>query len=129
MTDVIMNDALKGRLQKAQSRMYTGIMTVYDMDTAVVDPVSGISTGHWVILLEDIPCRISYKTVSPNVQDNAGGLQQEIILYCAPDFVVPEGSKISVKQSGVTSMYQLSGKASVYASHQEIPVEVFQQYA
>ena len=42
---------------------------------------------------------------------------------------LPSGSKITVTQNGKTTDYCLSGESAVYTSHQEIALELFEDYA
>jgi len=42
---------------------------------------------------------------------------------------IPEGSKITVTQNGVTHDYERSGKPAVYSCHQEVPLELFKEWA
>lgn len=124
-----MSDALKKQLQKLQAKAYIGSMTVYRLSSTGMEPITGIESTDWSVIISSAPCRISYKTVTSTAQETAGEVQQEIVLYCNPRYVIPEGSRIDVDQNDVRTVYQLSGKAAVYASHQEIPLKVFQEYA
>ncbi|MER2030949.1 MAG: hypothetical protein ABS903_17440 [Solibacillus sp.] len=45
------------------------------------------------------------------------------------EYDIPSGSKIIVKQNGITESYTRSGKAAVFRMHQEIPLELFERYA
>lgn len=76
------------------------------------------------------PCRISFDTVNATQpENNAANIVQSITLYIDREVVIPEGSKITVTQSGVTAVYEKSGKPAVYSTHQEIPLEIFKGWA
>lgn len=129
MSIVFMSEALKKQLQTLQAKAYVGRMTVHRLSSTGMDPITGIESTDWSVIISSAPCRISYKTATSTAQEVVGEVQQEIVLYCDPRYVIPEGSRIDVSQNNVTTVYQLSGKAAVYASHQEIPLKVFQEYA
>lgn len=76
------------------------------------------------------PCRISFDTVNAiQPENNAANIVQSITLFIDRAVVIPEGSKITVTQNGVTAVYEKSGKPAVYSTHQEIPLEIFKGWA
>lgn len=76
------------------------------------------------------PCRISFDTVNATqTENNAANIIQSITLFIDREVVIPEGSKITVTQNGVTAVYEKSGKPAVYSTHQEIPLEIFKGWA
>lgn len=76
------------------------------------------------------PCRISFDTVNATQpENNAANIVQSITLYIDREVVIPEGSKITVTQNGVTAVYEKSGKPAIYSTHQEIPLEIFKGWA
>lgn len=78
----------------------------------------------------DEPCRISFDTVNATQpENNAANIVQSITLFIDSAVIIPEGSKITVTQNGVTSVYEKSGKPAVYSTHQEIPLEIFKGWA
>ena len=75
-------------------------------------------------------CRISFDTVNATqTENNAANIIQSITLFIDREVVIPEGSKITVTQNGVTAVYEKSGKPAVYSTHQEIPLEIFKGWA
>ena len=56
-------------------------------------------------------------------------MAQSVTLYIDPSVDIPEGSKITVTQNGVTRDYERSGRPAVYSCHQEIPLELFKGWA
>lgn len=76
------------------------------------------------------PCRISFDTVNATQpENNAANIVQSITLFIDREVVIPEGSKITITQNGVTAVYEKSGKPAVYSTHQEIPLEIFKGWA
>ena len=59
----------------------------------------------------------------------AAQVAQSVVLYIDPSVDIPEGSKITVTQNGVTRDYERSGKSAVYSCHQEVPLELFKEWA
>lgn len=79
---------------------------------------------------KDEPCRISFDTVKATQQEsNAAAIAQSITLFIDRSVAIPEGSKITVTQNGITNEYEKSGKSAVYSTHQEIPLELFKGWA
>ena len=83
-----------------------------------------------IVVLENQPCRMSFRTVNPtNQTDTASVVTQGITVYLSPDVFVKPGSKLTITQNGVTNEYKASGKPAVYSSHQEIPLELFKGWS
>lgn len=83
-----------------------------------------------VVALEGQPCRISFSKISQVVQNEvAASTTQGIKLFLSPDVIIQPGSKITVTQNGVTTDYISSGVPAVYATHQEIMLELFERWA
>ncbi len=78
----------------------------------------------------DVPCRLSFKTV--NTASGTGTVTkigQIITLFISPDINIKAGSKITVTHDGRTTEYKRSGFPAVYKTHQEIPLELFEENA
>ena len=77
------------------------------------------------IVFSELPCRLSFKTVTiPSQTDSAARTVQSTVLFLSKDVTVPPGSKIVVTHEGVKREYTQSGVPAVYSYHQEIPVEL-----
>lgn len=82
------------------------------------------------IVFSELPCRLSFKTVTiPTQTDSAARTVQSTMLFLSKDVTVPPGSKIVVTHEGVEREYTQSGVPSVYSYHQEIPVELKGEWA
>lgn len=78
-------------------------------------------------ILENEPCRVSYKDISQANSDGTVATTQQVIkLFLAPEHDIPRGSKIVVEQNGRTNEYVRSGKPAIYETHQEIILEEFE---
>jgi hypothetical protein len=108
---------------------YDGTATVSEWGK-VKDKESGLTTQGEVILLENQPCHLSKERGAAADQTvSAAQVSQTVKLFIAPDIQIKAGSKITVTQAGVTAMYTHSGKATVYDTHQEILLDLFEKFA
>jgi len=112
------------------------IMKLWDgsCDLFVQEPTTDEGTGRTVqkevLKLQNEPCRVSYSSISAtSPQSEAAAVRQVIKLFISKDVIIPEGSKIVVTQEGKTESYRASGKPAVYSVHQEIMLELFEEYA
>lgn len=94
------------------------------------------STGHKdQVILQEAPCKLSflYSFTSANtpVMNNkiASATKQTIKLFLFPDAEIPPGSKIAVTHKGKTTLFTHSGVPSVFSNHQEIILELWQEWA
>lgn len=89
------------------------------------------STGFQdVVVHEDIPCRLSFKTINGAKQsDTTAAITQTTKVFVAPEIQVKPGSKLTITQNGVTTEYKSSGKPAFYNTHQEIILELFDGWA
>lgn len=114
--------------KKAVQSLWTGKATITVLDR-VLNPANGRAEPQARILAADIRCRISHKTVTSTEQsEEAARVAQSVVLYIDPSVDIPEGSKITVTQNGVTRDYERSGKPAVYSCHQEVPLELFKEW-
>ena len=90
------------------------------------------STGFQdVVVHENIPCRLSFKTIkNANQTDTAASaLVQVTKVFIAPEIRVKPGSKFTITQNEVTTEYKSSGEPAFYNTHQEIILELFKGWA
>jgi len=114
---------------KAVRRLWTGTATVTVLEGAL-NPLNGRTEPTERVTIQDEACRISHDTVKSTEPDNEAALvAQSVTLYIDPSVEIPEGSKITVTQNGVTRDYVRSGKPAVFTSHQEVPLELFKGWA
>lgn len=115
--------------RKAQERLYDGRCTVSEW-REVKDPHSHITRDEEVVVLENEPCRLSFETIKPTTEtDTVAKLAQGVKLILSPDTVIKPGSKITVTQAGRTTEYSASGQPAIYSTHQEIVLELYDEYA
>lgn len=113
------------RHKRAIQSLWSGVASV-TVREGVLDPATGRTEPEERLAVEEVPCRVSYRSVSPAApEEEAAQAGQGVTLYIDPAVDIPEGSKVTVTQNGVTRDYARSGKAAVYSCHQEVPLEVF----
>ena len=121
--------AARLKSKKALMLLYEDICTIY-ANVPVMDEETGITEYQETALHENVLCRISFGSAAAAAADEvAPEVQQTITLFLAPEVDVPAGCKISVTREGNTVDYCRSGVPSVYKTHQEIKLELFERYA
>lgn len=116
------------RQKKALERLWTDRCDVFVREDTV-NPANGRNEPEEVLKFADEPCRLSFQSIPAAGQGNAARLQQTVRLFLARDAEIPPGSKIVVRQNGVTGVYVRSGEPAVYSCHQEIMLESFKGWA
>lgn len=115
--------------KKAIQSLWTGLATI-TVRQGVLNPANGRTEPVEKVTASDLPCRISHQTVkSTEPTEEAALVAQTVTLYIDPSVDIPEGSKVTVTQNGVTRDYERSGKPVVYTCHQEVPLELFKEWA
>ena len=89
------------------------------------------SIGTKEVKLENQKCKISYETISKNSEDDIkANVAQITKLFIAPELKILPGSKIEVTDvMGNVTTYKSSGKPAIYQTHQEILLELNEDYA
>ena len=115
------------RARKYTEALYDGICTVKGYSE--IRAPTGEDIKEPVEIYTDIPCRLSHDS-SPAASDatTADTISQGITMFMAPEYVVEPGSVFVVTQNGVTREYKNSGPAKVYTTHQEISLELMEDY-
>lgn len=117
------------KAKSALTQLYDDVCTIY-INEPVLDEATGITEYKETAKHKNVPCRISFGSAASAAADElAPEIQQQITLFLAPGVDVPAGCKISVTREGKTVDYSRSGEPSVYKTHQEIKLELFERYA
>ena len=115
--------------KKAIQRLWTGKATVY-VRVGALNPTTGRTEQTEQASATEQPCRLSHKTVkNTEPAEAAAQVTQTTVLYIDPSVEIPEGSKVTVTQNGVTRDYGRSGTPAVYTSHQDVPLELWKGWA
>ena len=95
-----------------------------------LNPANGRTEQMERVTASDLPCRISHTTVkTTESSEEAAVVAQAVTLYIDSSVGIPEGSKITVTQNGVTRDYERSGTPAVYTVHQEVPLALWEGWA
>ena len=115
--------------RKAVRSLWTGKAAITVREGAL-DEATGRTEPVERVAASDLPCRISFSTVkSTEPKEEGARVAQTVTLHIDPGLEIPEGSKITVTQNGVTADYERSGKAAVYSCHQEVPLALWEGWA
>lgn len=115
--------------RRALESTFEGICTI-TVSRESTDEDTGLSGSAEEIEATDMPCRLSFEKLSPAAQSETGAaIAQGVKLFLAPEIKVASGSKIIVTQEGMTSVYRASGVPAIYSTHQEIMLELWEEWA
>lgn len=119
-------------LKAAVESLYSGRCSV-SVSVPTFDESTKQTTNTETTLFANQPCRLSFISATPSDKlvsfshnlihsdtPRAHFVDQQIKLFIDPSLDIPPGSKISVTQNGVTTLFKSSGAPAVYSSHQEI---------
>lgn len=108
---------------------YDGTCNIYEKQPRK-DPDTKVTSQKMVKVVEGQPCHLSFSSIpATDDTETVSRLRQVTKLFLAPEIVVKPGSKIEATQAGRTEFYSGSGKPAVYASHQEIVLELWKEKA
>ena len=117
------------KARKAIESLYDGKCTITEHQKIQKE---NKSTGFEdVVVLEDVPCRLSFKTINHTNQTDTGAsaVVQITKVFLAPEVQVKPGSKLTITQNDVTTEYKSSGEPAFYGTHQEIVLEKFKGWS
>lgn len=114
--------------RKAIEKTYTDICTVTEYEKyKKANKTNGFREKK---VHENVSCRLSFRTVnSASGTGTVTKIGQIITLFISPDIDIKAGSKITVTHDRRTTDYKRSGFPAVYKTHQEIPLELFEENA
>lgn len=121
------NQMVKAR--KAIESLYDDVCTITEHQKVKKE---NKSTGFDdVVVLENQPCKLSYKTVTSAkpTETAASSIVQSTKVFIAPEIKVKPGSKFTITHKGVTTEFKNSGEPAIYDTHQEIVLELFKGWA
>ena len=114
-------------VRRSVERLYDGVATVEEARKE--KNAKNITALIWAVVAQDLPCRVSYKTLAPaGRSDTVDSIAQAITLFTAPEIDIKPGSRVTVTRRGRTMRFACSGIPAVYDSHQEIPLVRFEEH-
>ncbi|EGT4668650.1 hypothetical protein DFW37_15685 [Clostridioides difficile] len=112
------------RTRKAIEMLYRDKCTIVEYQP-VKDPVTKRTNNKEVIVLENQPCKLSYKNIVSATEGKLAKLEQTIKLFISPDIEIKAGSKLIINDKE----YVRSGESAIYPNHQEVILELFKDKA
>ncbi|VIF97114.1 phage protein [Clostridioides difficile] len=112
------------RTRKAIEMMYRDKCTIVEYQP-VKDPVTKRTNNKEVIVLENQPCKLSYKNITSTEQGEVAKLTQTIKLFISPSIKIKAGSKLIINNKE----YARSGESAIYPNHQEVILELLEDKA
>lgn len=115
----------------ALERLWTDRATVTAREE-VTNPTTRLTDFEEAILLEYLPCKLSFESLRPAGKGTVATAEQSVKLICSSDVEIPAGCKISVTRPNDLErvfVYARSGEAGVFSNHQEIQLEPWKEWA
>ncbi|HCU2820327.1 TPA: hypothetical protein OUM20_002330 [Clostridioides difficile] len=112
------------KTRKAIEMLYRDKCTIVEYQS-IKDSVTKRTNNKEVIVLENQPCKLSYKNITSATDGKVSRLEQTIKLFISPDVEIKAGSKLIINDKE----YVRSGESAIYSNHQEIILELFKDKA
>lgn len=109
--------------QKAFEKLFDGVCTITVKEEYTRE--NGSTALRDSVTVTNEPCRLSHAS-SPVASDNGVVTlaNQTVKLFISPTVTIPEGSKVTVTQYGITKTYKRSGMPVVRDAIQSVELEV-----
>ena len=117
-------DKARGQARKALEMLYedTCTISIYEKKT---DSKTHLTSSQPAMICQDQLCKLSFENQPAGSESRAADtVSQSIRLFLSPDLAVPAGCEIAVTHKGLTTAYKNSGKPAIYATHQEINLDL-----
>lgn len=114
--------------RNALESLYTDTCAIYEYKEEK-DKYTKRTASKEVVIVENEPCRLSYKSINKSSDENTPKITQVIKLFISNKIDIKAGSKIVVTKNNKTTEYKNSGEPAIYSNHQEIILELFERYA
>lgn len=112
------------KTRKAIEMLYRDKCTIVEYQP-VKDPITKRTNNKEIVVLENQPCKLAYKNITPTEQGEVAKLTQTIKLFISPDIEIKAGSKLIINNKD----YVRSGESAIYPNHQEVILELFKDKA
>jgi hypothetical protein len=117
------------KARKSIEKIYFDTCNIYEY-LPYKDPVTKQTKHKRDIVHENIPCKLSFKTItSTTIDDGVGKIGQAAKLSINPDIVIKAGSKIVVTRDNKVLAFKNSGQPALHRNHQEIVLELFEKWS
>ncbi|MDU8900775.1 hypothetical protein RYE12_18100 [Clostridioides difficile] len=115
---------MMNKTRKAIEMLYRDKCTIVEYQP-VKYPVTKRTNNKEVVVLENQPCKLSYKNITSTTDGKVAKLEQTIKLFISPNINIKAGSKLIINDKE----YVKSGESAMYPNHQEIILELFKDKA
>ncbi|NJI81873.1 hypothetical protein GSQ54_15705 [Clostridioides difficile] len=115
---------MMNKSRKAIELLYRDKCTIIEYQP-IKDPITKRSSNKEVVVLENQPCKLSYKNIVSATEGKVAKLEQTIKLFISPNISVKAGSKLIINNKE----YVRSGETAIYPNHQEVILELFEDKA
>ncbi|HBF0798881.1 TPA: hypothetical protein ACKOO2_002642 [Clostridioides difficile] len=112
------------KTRKAIEMLYRDKCTIVEYQP-IKDAITKRTNNKEVIVLENQPCKLSYKNITSATDGKVAKLEQTIKLFISPNIEIKAGSKLIINDKE----YVRSGESAIYPNHQEIILELFKDKA
>ncbi|HBF5890257.1 TPA: hypothetical protein KOR78_003650, partial [Clostridioides difficile] len=103
------------KTRKAIEMLYRDKCTIVEYQP-IKDPITKRTNNKEVVVLENQPCKLSYKNITSATDGKVAKLEQTIKLFISPNIEIKAGSKLIINDKE----YVRSGESALYPNHQEI---------
>ncbi|MBZ0582865.1 hypothetical protein KWL18_006020, partial [Clostridioides difficile] len=97
------------RTRKAIEMLYRDKCTIVEYQP-IKDPITKRTNNKEVVVLENQPCKLSYKNITSATDGKVAKLEQTIKLFISPDIEIKAGSKLIINDKE----YVRSGESAIY---------------
>ncbi|MCC0648901.1 hypothetical protein [Clostridioides sp. ZZV15-6598] len=112
------------KTRKAIEMLYRDKCTIVEYQP-IKDLITKRTNNKEVIVLENQPCKLSYKNLTSAIDGKVAKLEQTIKLFISPDINIKAGSKFIINNKE----YARSGESAIYPNHQEVVLELLEDKA
>ena len=121
-------DKSRLKAKMALEKLYEDTCNIYTYEK-ITDVNTGITRQIKKIYLKNVSCRMSFSNFPSTTDDEQAKLTQSIKLFLPSDILIKAGSYVSICRQGLTTDYDCSGKPAIYKTHQEINLELYNDFA
>ena len=115
--------------RKDIEKLYIDTCSVYEYQLQTDSSTHITRPNVEVLVHENVPCKLSYKTVTYANEGIANSLSQVTTLIINPEIDIKPGSKILVTRDGVTTAFKNSGLPARHINHQQLTLENWDERA
>lgn len=113
-------------VRNAIEATYIGLCDIYEFEKT--RNLDGSTAFGETLVQSAVPCRLSKESLNAATKGDVAKISQSVKILLAPEVQILAGSKIVISQNGNVETYKRSGEPFVYSSHQEVMLELFDEF-